>query len=573
MTRMRWILSLLLLIAAISGFWLWWVRPESVDMAEYAPANALLYLESNRPLGIIEAITDTEAWEIAAQVTASPLKRERHPWFQGFIRWTGLGPVQSVILSRAQLAVVITDLGTTEEGDTLKIKPEGAVIIETHTSEHRLRAPVEQNLNKLARITYSRPNFRRVNIEGSEFMEWTSPQGGRQIVAAIYGSLVIVGNTERSVRTCLSVAQKHSPSLKDDTDLKRMRAQLTGNSALSFGYVPSASSPRLLAMGVPLVLGRSPDDAEFQRLLTAAAAKLFGSVGWSSHSFMKGIEDRYLITLQNSVVTRLKQDFIPAPRDTEIQRLIPDNVFSVTYYNFEGPTRIWQDLKSTVASQLDVLSAVLFSSLLKSALAPYGIDEPENFLGAATTELVTLRLDEGGRGLLIAGVRDRATLRSLVTREMRSNSRAGETDHAEMFQDTQNDRAAAFVENFVVMGSIVDVRRLIETKRVAAASSKERSKRITFFIPAASRANIVTYTDDSDRVRNFVSAIVAAKDTKADLAKLDSLLAGLPYSATESTLGEQGIERVTKSPLGQFSTLLPLLFPEAANFKKPAPSP
>lgn len=573
MTRIRWILVWALLGGALVAVWLWWVRPKKVDMASYAPANSLVYLESNRPLAIVEAITETDAWNVVAQVIGSPRERPRHPWFQRFVGWTGIGPVQSVILSRAQLAVVVTDLGTTAEGDTIKIRPQGAVLIETHTAESRIRVPVEENLKKLALMTYGRPTLRRTSIDGVEFIEWTAPEGSRQIITAIVGSLVIVGNSEQSVKNCLTVSQQRGPSLKDDPDLQRMRRQLAGDSALTFGYVPSASSPRLLSVGVPLILGRAPDDLELQRLLTTAAGKVFGSLGWSSHAFMKGIEDRYLISLQPSVIARLKQDFTPAQRSSQIQRLVPDDTYSVTYYKFENPAGTWQDLKGTVASQLDVLSAILFSSLLKAALVPYGIDEPEKFLEAATTELVTLRLDQGERSMLIAGVRDRESLRELVRKKMAMNSRKVGAGEIEIFEDTQNEMAAAFVEDFVVMGSTIDVRRFIETARAKAALSGERSQRMTFFVPLSSKANITTYTDDSERVRSFISAIVAANSGRTEPSvRIEQLIGGLPYSATETTLGAQGIERTTRSPLGQFSTLLPLLFPEPVNLNKGAQS-
>jgi hypothetical protein len=76
-------------------------------------------------------------------------------------------------------------------------------------------------------------------------------------------------------------------------------------------------------------------------------------------------------------------------------------------------------------------------------------------------------------------------------------------------------------------------------------------------------ANVVTYTDDSDRVRRFASTIVTAKDGGAiPLEGMESAIAVLPYSVTETTLGERGIERINRSPLGQFSSIVPLLFPE-----------
>jgi len=157
MTRLRWVwLSALIAISAVAA-WLWWVKPQKVDMAIYAPATSLLYLESNRPLAVVDAIVGTDAWKIVDKADAVQSRSQPGRWLQSFIGWTGIGPIKSVILARAQLAVVVTDLGTADEGETLKVKPEGAVLIETHTSERRIRAPVEEALGNLAAITYGNP--------------------------------------------------------------------------------------------------------------------------------------------------------------------------------------------------------------------------------------------------------------------------------------------------------------------------------------------------------------------------------------------------------------------------------
>ncbi len=59
------------------------------------------------------------------------------------------------------------------------------------------------------------------------------------------------------------------------------------------------------------------------------------------------------------------------------------------------------------------------------------------------------------------------------------------------------------------------------------------------------------------------SAILAARGI-GPLASgpIESLVADLPYAATETILNERGIERITKCPLGQFSAILPLLLPD-----------
>jgi hypothetical protein len=565
MKRSSWILALAVLAVVVVAGWLWWVRPGKVDMATYAPANSLLYLESNRPLEVVEAITGTDAWKSVNNVVGAEMALPRNNWIQALVGWTGLGPVQSVVLSRAQLAVVVTDLRTTEEGDTLKLTPEGAVIIETHTADWRIRAPIEQALKKLAEATYGQPTFRRTTIDGAEFVEWTAPRGSRQIVATIVGTLAIVGNTEQAVQNCLTVSLRRGPSLKDDPELHRTRSQLAGERALAFGYVPAGNSARLLSVGVPLMMGRAPGDSEFQRLLTSGAAKVFGSVAWGSQPFRTGIEDRYLISLQPSIIGRLKPNFVSHETNSQLQQILPADVYSVTYYKFDNPLETWQSLKAAVSSQIDALSAIVFSSLLKSALLSYGIEEPEKFLAAVNGNLLTARLDSSGeRSMLIAGVRDRTSLRELIVKTMGPNMQSHRLGEAEILQDSEGELAASLMNDFLVIGSPPDVRRYSENANVNGMMVNEETLgRMTFFVPFSSHANVVTYTNDSDRVRSFVSAIIAAKGAPPVASdRIEQVLAALPYSATETTLGEQGLQRTTRSPLGQFSTLLPLLMPE-----------
>ena len=560
----RRILLSVVLVFAIVASWLWWVKPRQVDMAAYAPADSMLYLEANRPLEVVETIAGTDAWRVFEKTAGAPAIAPRSLWLQGFMRWTGIGPIQSVILARAQIAAVVTDLGTVEEGDTLRIKQEEAILIETHTSEGRIKAPFERAIKTLAEKHYGRPTLRRTTLDGVEFTEWDAPEGSRQIVATIIGSLVIVGNSERAVQSCLAVTLGRQPSLKSDPQLHRMRLQLGGEHALTFGYVPPGNSARLLAVGLPLLLGRAPGDSEFQRLITSGAAKVFGSLGWTSKAYQTGIEDRYLIGLQPSMVAHLKPTFGPAEIKSQIQRVLPADVYSVTSYKFADPAAVWQSLKAAVSSQVDALSTIVFSSLLKSSLLSYGIDEPEAFLGAVNGELLTLRLDENAeRSILIAGVRDRSTLQQLITKKMGLRVPSVHLDHAETFTDSQGEFAAIFVDEVIVMGTAADVRRYAANRQSSAELSAGSLRRMTFFASSLGSPNIITYTNDDNRVRSFISAVmVATSAPPATSGRIEEAVDRLPYSVTETTLSDLGIERITRSPLGQFSTLLPLLVPE-----------
>lgn len=564
MKRRHWLLVSFPVLSVSLALWLWWVHPRHVDMATYAPANSLLYLEANSPIKIVEALQNTEAWKLVHQLVGSREEPLYNPWLQRFVGWTGIGPIESVILARAQVAVVVTDLGATEDSDTLRIKPEGALIVETKTSERRIRPVIDRAVKKLAELTYGKPVLRSTNIDGVDFNEWVSPDGSRQIVAVVSGSLVIIGNTRQAVQNCLAVKLGRGAGLKDDAELSRMRFELRGNDALTFGYVPPGNSPKLLATGLPLLMGRAPVNSEFQRLITNGASKVFGSLGWTSRPFKTGIEDRFLISLQPQILARLKPVFTSNRTSRELEQIVPDGVSSITFYRFESPTNAWQALRSSISSQVDALSAVFFTSLFNSSLSSYGINEPESFLSTVGTEIITFRIDPNAdRSLLLARVNDETKLRELLGKTMRIRAAPAQVKQIEMLEDDEREFGASFVNGFIVIGSPPDVLKYAQIMtNSGAGSDPDKFKRLAFFVPLTSSANILTYSDDSDRVRSFFSAALSAQRLPAvQRNRMDQLLVQLPSAATETSMGERGIERTTMSPMGQFSTLLPLLIP------------
>ncbi len=560
MTRTRWFLLTTVLLLLILGSWLWWVGPRPVDMATYAPADSLLFLESNNPANVIETLTRTEAWKLVDTLTGKQSRADSSGWVKKFVRWTGIGPTNSVIFTRAQLAVVVTNLGVEEDEETLTVKPEGALLVDTHTSGSRSKPEVERALKKFAETTYGQPTQRRTTIDGFEFIEWLAPAGNRKVVATISGTLVIVGNSEAAVQKVLAVALGRQPSLKGDEELQRLRADVQAEHGLVFGYVPAANSARLLSVAVPMLLGRAPGNNEFEKLISSSSAKIVASLGWSSVPVMNGVEDRYRINLQPAIVAKLKESFSCQQPDPTSQPMLPDNFSSLTYYRFQNPAVAWQGLRTSVSSQVDALSAILFSSLLRSALISYGISDPEKFLSLVDSPVLTLRM-EPESPMLIAKMRDQTAMRKLLTNGL-GFQLIDPKPNAEAFKNPEDEFAARFVSGFVVIGSEPEVDRYAEKE---TSPFSKRSEIPEGLLPLSNRACVLTVANDTDRVREFVSIVATATGASTGWSdQSEYLLRSLPYSTTETTLEERGIERITRSPLGQFSTLLPLVFPTRA---------
>ena len=66
----------------------------------------------------------------------------------------GIGPLPAVLFARAQVALVVVGLNTSEENDTLKVRPEVAIIAETHTSKWRTKPAAVEAVKQLANFAY-----------------------------------------------------------------------------------------------------------------------------------------------------------------------------------------------------------------------------------------------------------------------------------------------------------------------------------------------------------------------------------------------------------------------------------
>ena len=561
MKFLRPLLALALLLIIIAAVSLWWSLPTKVDMANYAPADSIVYVEFNNLEGVAEAIQHSDVWQAAAGVTKTKPAGENR--LMRAAARAGIGPLPAVLFARSQVALVVVGLNTTEENDTLKVRPEIAVIAETHTSRWRTKPAAVEAVKQLANFAYG-ASMCAERTSDAEYIECSVAGGDRKILGAVDGTLVVIGNSDNAVRTCLDVRRGTRASIHTDSELLKVRASLASDKALGFGYISPANSAKLFSWAAPLLMGKAPGDQQLEQLLAVSAGKVLRGVAWTANSSPRGIEDRFLFSLEPGVVSRLQPAFETAERDQDFWKLVPAGFQSLTIYRNKEPATAWTSLGSAVAFKLDALPAVLFGSLLRSSLSVYGISDPKEALATLSPPLLTLKPSSNTEGsILVARVSDEARLKRSLTQEVFKGNKGEILEGLTAKVDPEKEFAAVFADGYVLLGKSENMRAGLAGLQQKAADVKELQHSAQ-----ESSAPIVTYANDEARLNNFILTLLKLQGRRLsteEVTKLQDQLRSAGLTSTETRLNAFGIERTTHSAFGQFSTFISLLEPDGAN--------
>jgi hypothetical protein len=204
---------------------------------------------------------------------------------------------------------------------------------------------------------------------------------------------------------------------------------------------------------------------------------------------------------------------------------------------------------------------VLLTRLLDASLKPYGIEEPDNFLQAIGSEILTARLDDSGSSTVtIVEVRDEKTLRDFIAKRLGAKPRVEAIGETEMLVANNEKRdAASFVRGHLIMGTAENVRRCLEAlgknQTLAVDDDFQRTVRI---VTASNSANVVTLTEDYAPARTFITSIATrsgVRERPVNEMELEGALKRLRYAVSETQIVDGGFEKRTRSSFGQFGAL------------------
>ncbi|HEV7858455.1 MAG TPA: hypothetical protein VGO91_07485 [Pyrinomonadaceae bacterium] len=574
MKYLRQLLLPIIALLVLAGLWLYWWRPQKVDMTAYVPADSIVYLEADSLPLIANGIVKTDAWKTLAPLAGITESAGEVGWLSSFAARTGIGPADVVVLSRAQVAVAVLGLETGDAGEALKIRPRIALVAETQTGEGRTRAAVEKLVGDFARRAYGNPSVKNEEKDGLKFITWTAPEGVRSIVAVVESSVAVIGNDEDAVRACLAVRHNQRPSLSGSQQLAEMRGRVSSGDAVAFGYVSPAGASYLLEFAAKAYAGQLSSNTQAQSMaatiLPSLANKILGGVGWSTRFVGGAVEDRYFLALQNGIDASLRGPLSSSANATvKESELLPADTYSFSRYNYRDPAAAWRGLNATLSSQVGALEAVFINGVLNQALKPYGIEEPQTFLRAIGPEIVTARLDDSGSSTVtIVEVRDEKALRDFVAQRLGANAKTERIGETLMQVSRDEERgAASFIEGHLLMGSATNVQRCLaaraQNQTLANADDFQRAARMT--TATDDPASVVTYTGDETPARAFVNVIASQRNMRGrsnNNPAINQALGQLTYAVSETRLVQGGFEKRTRSSFGQVGTLATQFAPE-----------
>ncbi|MFN2577577.1 MAG: hypothetical protein ABR607_07800 [Pyrinomonadaceae bacterium] len=531
--------------------------------------ESLAFVEVNDLMGIAGGLGQTKAWKAFGPLLGPGENLTPHRWLIGLARWTGIGSADELLLARAQVAIILNGAEGSENGSTLVIKPLLTFIIDTHTSQRRMRATVERHLEDLARKNFGNPVASRKQIQGVELQEWQSEDASRRIVAAFVNTTVVVANDESAVLHSIEAGTGGRATLKDSPEFQTVRHATKTRNPAAFGFV-SQSGVRALLQAYVLNAenrrGISDDSLTKARLFADLFGGLIKHVGWTARFVDGGVEDHCWVGLAEGVTDKLGVSLVPdrGPDLTELS-FVPPDVHSFSNYKFHDSPGVWTDVNAVVSSHADLVGAIAARPLLKNLLKAYGIDDPDSFTRGIGTRLQTIRLHEDSPAVLVADVFDRPALEKAVNERLGKNPKIEKMGDADLLVSATDNWTAGFVANNFLIGPGEDVRRCLQARAssqsvLSTDSFRQAQKIVDVSLPLTA----VSFTNDSRAAISFVETFSAQSRStfSANAPAIDQAGRTLPLAVSVLIVKNGSLDWTSRSSFGIGGSLVTQLFAE-----------
>jgi hypothetical protein len=541
-------------------------RPARTPMERYIPVDALAFIEVDSLTDVIDGLTDTIAWR-----ELSPLLGVSSQWRQigsaaALIGETGIGPDEAVLVGRAQCALVVTGIDAetadSDEGPYVHLRPRLALIIETHLSEQRAAKLVSERASIVAAKIFGDELTQATRAyEGSRMSLFSGADPGKIFGATAIGSVIVLSNGEEPLRKCLDSIAGRAGSLTSDATLQSARHTISDGSA-AFAFVTQAGLQKLVSLG-PAILGSSASSETASAavtLLEHLSEEAADGVSYSAEFVDGAVRERYLWSLRQPLAEGLGEAVRPpADRDVEFLKLIPNNIDEVTIVRAENEGELPERLLKQLTSRVDVVLAVALRELIISVKKEYGLQPSESLGNSIGSEAVLVNFGDGEPNAILFRVNDRSMLMKPIAAYLSQGGARVTTSEEGGVQvsaaDDDDRRAAAFVGDYLVLGTREQLSKAIAASAGASALSNER-KVAEALSSAPGDATLISYRLAAGGAAEFMLAISKAlrvTDGSREILQRQPVREAvdrLPRTRSFTVIKNDGIFTETRSAVG-----------------------
>jgi hypothetical protein len=573
LTRRNTIIASLVLAAGlvVAGFFVLRRAPH-VAMERYAPANVLAFLEVDSLADLVDGLTHTKAFRELAPVLGLSSQLGQVGSIADLIGRTGLGPDEAIAAGRAQYAIAVTgfesNAGETDEGAYIHFKPHFALIIETHMKPETAARLVRERAPTIAGRLYGESAVEATDdYHGAQVLIFRGAGARRPLFASSLGSVIVIANDSEAMTTCLDSIGGRGTSLAEDSTLRQMRPEV-GSEPSVFGYVTASGIHKLVELWPLLALGRAsdPDTASLvadliEHLSKETVSGLLYSLAFESD----GVTEKYLTILHPEAAEALMEPLKPAPAASfESPRMVPRSIESLTLVSAERAGELPESVLRHLSPTVDIVAGVALREFVINFRRQYGLEPADSIAAATGSEIAVVNFEDDQPKAMLIKVNDKPKLETAVARYLtrKGGSVAKEQLSSVEIMASSNDdrRAAAFVGEFLVLGTRDQISKIVETVgNRDGLDSDARFKRVLANRPV--EASIVSYrmrVDDAGKLLLAISKLMRVTDGSPELLERDSAREALNRSPRRNgftVFRGSGVYIETHSAVGNFSAL------------------
>jgi hypothetical protein len=489
---------------------------------------------------------------------------------------TGLGPDEAVVAGRAQYAIAITGIeakaGETEEGAYIHLKPNFALIVETHSEPETASRLVNQRASLIAQKLYGESVVEHTDdYRGSTLLVFQGPEAARQLLVSTYGSVILVANQAEAMKSCLDTIAGRAPGLAEDPTLKQMGPEV-GRDSLVFAYVTPGGIDKIVELSPVLIAGR--DDAEpesislFVDLIQHLSQQAGAGLLYGSKFEAGGVTERYLTVLRPQIAEALTQPLKSTAANFASPGMIPRSVESLTLLNVERAGELPERVLKQLSPTIDLVAGVALREFVIGFRRQYGLEPSDSVGDAIGNEIAVANFGNDQPRVMLLRVNDWARLAPVVKRYL---TRKGgsitteQSDGTEVLVSSNDDRrAAAYDGDFLLLGTRDQIAMIVATyAKHDGIDGDQRFKQS--LSQSGVNAPVITYrarVEDGPKLLLAVSKLMRVTDGSQELLERDTArkaLDRLPPSISFTEFRNDGVYTETHSAVGNFGLIASLV--------------